>query len=100
MSNKAISVLHEEYKKLVGNGKYKEAKEYLANNILDFPKEIQGKIRLFLFEEGLKEMLQSDSQILTEFQVQGLKIMKELEIINKELEDKLKTLKIKKSLQK
>ena len=24
MSNKAISVLHEEYKKLVGNGKYKD----------------------------------------------------------------------------
>jgi hypothetical protein len=98
MPTKEILELHKKFKNLVDNRKFKEAKIFLSENILKFPEEQQRKIRLFLFEDSLRESLRSDDKVITQFQIQGLKLSSDLEDIDKSLDEKLETIKIQKSI--
>lgn len=97
MQSKGFAELYEEFRGVAQGGNEQKVKDFLITHFNDFPREVQNKIILAFFIEGI-ETAATDAQLLNDFQVKTLGDMKKIEQIKQELKDKLRLVEIQKKI--
>ncbi|NQV13441.1 MAG: hypothetical protein HQ530_04020 [Parcubacteria group bacterium] len=99
MDTKKFDELYKELKGLIAKGDEAKVKSFLVEHFEEFPKEMQDNLIMLFFEESLSKIVGGQDQAVADFQQQGLAAIKDMEATKKGLEDKLKALEVKESLQ-
>jgi hypothetical protein len=86
-----------EFSEVVARGDEKAAREFLVNNLKQFPQDVRDKITFAFFEEALSKKA-AGLHAVADFQKEGLKAVNDLEQGKRQLEDKQKLLDLKESI--
>ena len=89
--------LYQEFCTVMQTKTPQEAQSFLVAHFMELPESVQEEVVMLLFEEGLQDAAQTE-KIIGEFQSQGLEITGLLQKIKKMLDDKLKVMDVKESI--
>jgi hypothetical protein len=92
-----INSLYEEFFALVESGDEAKVREFIVAHFKEFPEDVQDKLTFVFFEEALSANAE-DSGVVSDFKNTGLNLLQEMDKVKKDLEDKIKVLDIKSSL--
>ena len=85
--------IYQKFLEMVKNGTEQEVRDFLVNNLKQFPQDMQEYIVAAFFEEALEK-----KAAVGELQQQGLEMNANMEKLRKELEKKAKLAEIKEGL--
>jgi hypothetical protein len=97
MVEKTFQELYQEFQKIASSGSEEQARQFLIDNLPQFPEEVRKQIVFAFFEEGLEKAAEGES-LINNFQKRGLEAVKTLEELKRILEDKKGELELKQSL--
>jgi hypothetical protein len=89
--------LYNKFMKIVEGGDEARAREFLVENLKQFPEKTQNAIIMAFFEEALSAN-KENADAVSNFQKQGLRMIDELEKVKAKLQDKAKLIEMKKKI--
>jgi hypothetical protein len=89
--------IREAFMKIVESGDEAKAREFLVENLSQFPEDTQEVITMAFFEEALAKKDESD-QLVADLKTQGLEAVNVIDRAKEELEKHVKLAEIKESI--
>ncbi len=75
--------LYNDLQQVIAGGNEEAIKKFVMDHITEFPEDVQGKLMLGFFEEGLNKA-NDDKKLVNDFQNDCLKTIRELEVMKLE----------------
>ncbi len=75
--------LYNDLQQVIAAGNETEIKKFVMDHITELPEDVQGKLLLGFFQEGI-EKANNDKQLVSDFQNDCVKIIRELEVMKLE----------------